>query len=213
MGPLVGPSGGRARERRRGVDAFPHPLLRSVQGARTARVRGPHPLSRLPRCPGPPRPPHPSTMIRADLLVTDIGELATLARGPVPRIGKAAEELGLHTGRGARRRRGAFRLGRTRTRPVSSRPPAPGRPSALGERRGRGTRVRGRPHPRPLRRRPRVRASAQGAWGRIRRDRSGRREAFTRPFGRLGPPPTRPCSRRPRLDSDAWEAGEPLRSR
>ncbi|MGP8158685.1 MAG: imidazolonepropionase [Thermoplasmata archaeon] len=36
-------------------------------------------------------------MIRADLLVTDIGELATLARGPVPRIGKAAEELGLLT--------------------------------------------------------------------------------------------------------------------
>ncbi len=36
-------------------------------------------------------------MIRADLLVTDIGELATLARGPVPRIGRAAEELGLVT--------------------------------------------------------------------------------------------------------------------
>jgi imidazolonepropionase len=35
------------------------------------------------------------TMVRADLLVTDIGELATLARGPVPRIGKAAEELAL----------------------------------------------------------------------------------------------------------------------
>jgi imidazolonepropionase len=34
-------------------------------------------------------------MIRADLLVTDIGELATLARGPVPRVGKAAEELGV----------------------------------------------------------------------------------------------------------------------
>jgi len=36
-------------------------------------------------------------MIRADLLVTDIGELATLARGPVPRIGRGAEELGLLT--------------------------------------------------------------------------------------------------------------------
>ena len=34
-------------------------------------------------------------MIAADLLVTDIGELATLARGPVPRIGADAEELGL----------------------------------------------------------------------------------------------------------------------
>jgi len=33
-------------------------------------------------------------MIGADLIVTDIAELATLARGPVPRIGKAAEELG-----------------------------------------------------------------------------------------------------------------------
>lgn len=33
-------------------------------------------------------------MTRADLLVTDIGELATLARGPIPRIGEAAEELG-----------------------------------------------------------------------------------------------------------------------
>jgi imidazolonepropionase len=36
-------------------------------------------------------------MIRADLLVTDISELATLARGPVPRIGKAAEQLGIVT--------------------------------------------------------------------------------------------------------------------
>ena len=34
-------------------------------------------------------------MIRADLIVTDIGELATLAEGPVPRVGKDAEELGL----------------------------------------------------------------------------------------------------------------------
>jgi len=33
-------------------------------------------------------------MIGADLVVTDIAELATLARGPVPRVGKAAEELG-----------------------------------------------------------------------------------------------------------------------
>ena len=37
-------------------------------------------------------------MIRADLLVTDIGELATLARGPVPRVGKAAGELGVVRG-------------------------------------------------------------------------------------------------------------------
>jgi len=35
------------------------------------------------------------TTVRADLIVTDIGELATLARGPVPRIGTAAEELSL----------------------------------------------------------------------------------------------------------------------
>ena len=34
-------------------------------------------------------------MITADLVVDDIGELATLAVGPVPRIGPAAEELGL----------------------------------------------------------------------------------------------------------------------
>ena len=34
-------------------------------------------------------------MIVADLLVTDIGELATLAQGPVPRVGTAAEQLGL----------------------------------------------------------------------------------------------------------------------
>jgi imidazolonepropionase len=34
-------------------------------------------------------------MIGADLVVTDIAELATLARGPVPRIGKDAEELGM----------------------------------------------------------------------------------------------------------------------
>lgn len=34
-------------------------------------------------------------MTGADLVVTEIGELATLARGPVPRIGEAAEELGL----------------------------------------------------------------------------------------------------------------------
>ncbi|HKN07734.1 MAG TPA: imidazolonepropionase [Thermoplasmata archaeon] len=36
-------------------------------------------------------------MIRADTIVTDIGELATLARGPVPRIGKAADDLGVLT--------------------------------------------------------------------------------------------------------------------
>jgi len=36
-------------------------------------------------------------MITADLLVVDIGELATLAVGPVPRIGLAAEELGLRS--------------------------------------------------------------------------------------------------------------------
>ena len=34
-------------------------------------------------------------MIAADLIVHDIGELATLADGPVPRIGKAAENLGV----------------------------------------------------------------------------------------------------------------------
>jgi len=34
-------------------------------------------------------------MIRADLVVTDISELATLARGPVPRVGAAAAELGV----------------------------------------------------------------------------------------------------------------------
>jgi len=34
-------------------------------------------------------------MITADLVVSDIGELATLAVGPVPRVGAAAEELGL----------------------------------------------------------------------------------------------------------------------
>jgi imidazolonepropionase len=34
-------------------------------------------------------------MIRADLLVTGIGELATLARGPIPRIGESMGELGL----------------------------------------------------------------------------------------------------------------------
>jgi imidazolonepropionase len=34
-------------------------------------------------------------MIPADLVLTDISELATLAVGPVPRIGAAAEELGL----------------------------------------------------------------------------------------------------------------------
>ena len=33
--------------------------------------------------------------VSADLLVTDIGELATLAKGPVPRVGSAAEELGI----------------------------------------------------------------------------------------------------------------------
>jgi imidazolonepropionase len=33
-------------------------------------------------------------MIRADLLVTDVGELATLEPGPVPRVGAQAEELG-----------------------------------------------------------------------------------------------------------------------
>ena len=34
-------------------------------------------------------------MIAADLVVTEVGELATLARGPVPRVGAAAGELGL----------------------------------------------------------------------------------------------------------------------
>ena len=34
-------------------------------------------------------------MIRADLIVTEIGELATLAGGPVPRVGAAAGELSL----------------------------------------------------------------------------------------------------------------------
>jgi imidazolonepropionase len=34
-------------------------------------------------------------MIRADLVVTDVGEVATLAVGPVPRIGAASSELGL----------------------------------------------------------------------------------------------------------------------
>ena len=34
-------------------------------------------------------------MIAADLVVDDIGELATLAVGPIPRVGAAAEELGL----------------------------------------------------------------------------------------------------------------------
>jgi len=34
-------------------------------------------------------------MIRADLLVTGIGELATLSAGPVPRIGERMEDLGL----------------------------------------------------------------------------------------------------------------------
>ncbi len=33
-------------------------------------------------------------MTRADLIVTDIGELATLASGPVPRIGRAMREIG-----------------------------------------------------------------------------------------------------------------------
>jgi len=33
-------------------------------------------------------------MRTADLIVTDIGELASLAKGPVPRVGPAAEELG-----------------------------------------------------------------------------------------------------------------------
>ncbi|MCI4322443.1 MAG: imidazolonepropionase [Thermoplasmata archaeon] len=36
-------------------------------------------------------------MIRADLLLTHIGELATLDRGPVPRCGPAMSELGLQT--------------------------------------------------------------------------------------------------------------------
>ena len=36
-------------------------------------------------------------MIVADLVVSDIGELATLAVGPVPRVGAAVEELGLLT--------------------------------------------------------------------------------------------------------------------
>ena len=34
-------------------------------------------------------------MIRADLVVSDIGELATLSEGAVPRVGEQAEELGL----------------------------------------------------------------------------------------------------------------------
>ncbi|MFZ1023266.1 MAG: imidazolonepropionase, partial [Thermoplasmata archaeon] len=34
-------------------------------------------------------------MIRADLLVTNIGELATLAPGPIPRVGESMQELGL----------------------------------------------------------------------------------------------------------------------
>ena len=34
-------------------------------------------------------------MIRADLVVTDAAEVATLARGPVPRVGAAASELGV----------------------------------------------------------------------------------------------------------------------
>ncbi|HLM70557.1 MAG TPA: imidazolonepropionase [Thermoplasmata archaeon] len=34
-------------------------------------------------------------MIRADLLVTDIGELATLATGRIPRVGRDAQELGI----------------------------------------------------------------------------------------------------------------------
>ena len=34
-------------------------------------------------------------MILADLVVTDVAELATLARGPVPRVGPAASELGV----------------------------------------------------------------------------------------------------------------------
>jgi len=34
-------------------------------------------------------------MIRADLVVTDIAELATLVHGPVPRVGEAAEKLGI----------------------------------------------------------------------------------------------------------------------
>jgi imidazolonepropionase len=34
-------------------------------------------------------------MIRADLVVTDVAELATLARGPVPRVGAAASQLGV----------------------------------------------------------------------------------------------------------------------
>jgi len=34
-------------------------------------------------------------MIAADLVVTEVGELATLAQGPVPRVGAAAGELGL----------------------------------------------------------------------------------------------------------------------
>jgi imidazolonepropionase len=34
-------------------------------------------------------------MIRADLLITEVGEVATLAAGPVPRVGAALAELGL----------------------------------------------------------------------------------------------------------------------
>ena len=37
-------------------------------------------------------------MTRADLIVTDIGELATLAPGPVPRVGSAMRELGRISG-------------------------------------------------------------------------------------------------------------------
>jgi imidazolonepropionase len=55
-------------------------------------------------------------MIRADLLVTGIGELATLSAGPVPRIGERAEELGLEHDAAVAIRDGRFAwIGRTRT--------------------------------------------------------------------------------------------------
>jgi len=55
-------------------------------------------------------------MIRADTIVTDIGELATLARGPVPRIGKAADDLGVLTDAALAVAEGRFAwVGRERT--------------------------------------------------------------------------------------------------
>lgn len=55
-------------------------------------------------------------MIRADLLVTGIGELATLAEGPTPRIGEQMEELGLRHDAAFAVRDGRFAwIGRDRT--------------------------------------------------------------------------------------------------